>query len=74
MSPSCPEAIPLLFVVWAASGGPAIDVMCRRRALGGRAHVLKALLAQHGGQLSRCHANYQTPHDDEPPCALRDSS
>ena len=74
MSPSCPEAIPLLFVVWAASGGPAIDVMCRRRALGGRAHVPFLVLVQHTVPTVRCHANYQTPHDGEPSRALRDSS
>ena len=48
--------------------------MCRRRALGGRAHVRKAMPSQHGGLTARCHANYQTPHDGEPSRALRDSS
>ena len=49
---------------------PAIDVMCRRRALGGRAHVRKAMPRQHRCQTDGCHANYQAPHDDEPVCAL----
>ena len=72
--PASPGAIPLLFVWRAASGGPAIDAMCRRRALGGRAHVPKAIPGPHGGQPTRCHANYQTPHDGEPSCARREPS